>query len=117
MWTTLQYRAAIDDITGNKTASMRQYELSDEEHPSPVLHPRHKYFKTAGWEDEWVDAAEAIGKEKCVFIIYSVGCIYINSFITRLSVYSITCFHSHHQRPQNLKMNLRVTLALTPSKS
>jgi hypothetical protein len=27
----LQYRAAIDDITGNKTASLRQYELSDEE--------------------------------------------------------------------------------------
>ena len=27
----LQYRAAIDDITGNKTASLRQYELSDDE--------------------------------------------------------------------------------------
>ena len=27
----LQYRAAIDDVTGNKTASLWQYELSDEE--------------------------------------------------------------------------------------
>ena len=27
----LQYRVAIDNITGNKTASLRQYELSDEE--------------------------------------------------------------------------------------
>ena len=27
-----------------------------------VLHPRHKlsYFKNAGWEDEWIDAAERI---------------------------------------------------------
>jgi hypothetical protein len=27
-----------------------------------VLHPRHKlaYFKTAGWEDEWISAAENI---------------------------------------------------------
>lgn len=27
-----------------------------------VLHPRHKlaYFKTAGWEDEWISAAEHI---------------------------------------------------------
>jgi hypothetical protein len=27
-----------------------------------VLHPRHKlkYFKNAGWEDEWIDAAENI---------------------------------------------------------
>jgi hypothetical protein len=27
----LKIRAAIDDITGNKTASLQQYELSDEE--------------------------------------------------------------------------------------
>jgi hypothetical protein len=27
----LQYRAAIDDIAGNKTASLRQYELDEEE--------------------------------------------------------------------------------------
>jgi len=27
-----------------------------------VLHPRHKlnYFKTAGWEDEWIAKAEEI---------------------------------------------------------
>ena len=27
-----------------------------------MLHPRHKlnYFKIAGWEQEWIDAAEAI---------------------------------------------------------
>jgi hypothetical protein len=27
-----------------------------------VLHPQHKlkYFKNAGWEDEWIDAAEDI---------------------------------------------------------
>lgn len=30
--------------------------------PSPVLHPRHKlrYFRQAGWEDEWISAAEEI---------------------------------------------------------
>jgi hypothetical protein len=27
----LQYRAAIDDVTSNKTAGLRQYELNDEE--------------------------------------------------------------------------------------
>jgi hypothetical protein len=27
----LQYRVAIDDITGNKSASLRQYELDDDE--------------------------------------------------------------------------------------
>lgn len=27
----LQYRAAIDDIVGNKTANLRQYELDEEE--------------------------------------------------------------------------------------
>ena len=27
----LQYRVAIDDIAGNKTASLRKYEVSDEE--------------------------------------------------------------------------------------
>jgi len=27
-----------------------------------VLHPHHKlkYFKTVGWEDKWIDAAEQI---------------------------------------------------------
>ena len=27
-----------------------------------VLHPRHKlqYFKTASWEEEWIEAAEEI---------------------------------------------------------
>jgi len=27
----LEYRAAIDDVTGSKTAGLRQYELNDEE--------------------------------------------------------------------------------------
>ena len=27
----LQYREAVDDISGNKTANMHQYELNDEE--------------------------------------------------------------------------------------
>lgn len=31
-----------------------------------VLHPRHKlhYFKTAGWEDEWVETACNIVREE-----------------------------------------------------
>jgi hypothetical protein len=31
-----------------------------------VLHPRHKlqYFKAAGWEDEWIDAAHVIVREE-----------------------------------------------------
>jgi hypothetical protein len=35
-------------------------------HPSLVLHPRHKlkYFKTAGWEDDWIDAAETIVRDE-----------------------------------------------------
>ena len=35
-------------------------------HPPLVLHPRHKlkYFKTAGWEDDWVDAAETIVRDE-----------------------------------------------------
>jgi len=28
---SLQYREAVDDISGNKTANMHQYELNDEE--------------------------------------------------------------------------------------
>jgi hypothetical protein len=33
---------------------------------NPVLHPRHKlkYFKTVGWEDEWIDAAEQIVRDE-----------------------------------------------------
>ena len=31
---------------------------------TPSLHPRYKlrYFKKAGWEDEWIDVAENIVK-------------------------------------------------------
>ena len=31
-----------------------------------VLHPHHKlhYFKTAGWEDEWIDTAHNIVSEE-----------------------------------------------------
>jgi hypothetical protein len=31
-----------------------------------VLHPRHKlsYFKTAGWEDEWIKTAEALVRDE-----------------------------------------------------
>ena len=31
-----------------------------------VLHPRHKlqYFKTAGWEEEWIEAAEEIVRDE-----------------------------------------------------
>lgn len=31
-----------------------------------MLHPQHKlvYFKTAGWEDEWISAAEHIVRNK-----------------------------------------------------
>jgi hypothetical protein len=31
-----------------------------------VLHPRHKlkYFKTVGWEDEWIDAVEQIVRDE-----------------------------------------------------
>jgi hypothetical protein len=31
-----------------------------------VLHPRHKlqYFRVAGWEDEWIDAAHTIVREE-----------------------------------------------------
>jgi hypothetical protein len=31
-----------------------------------VLHPRHKlqYFKTAGWEDEWVETARNIVRDE-----------------------------------------------------
>jgi hypothetical protein len=31
-----------------------------------VLHPRHKlsYFKNAGWEDEWVETAEALVRDE-----------------------------------------------------
>jgi len=31
-----------------------------------VLHPRHKltYFKAAGWEDEWINAAEQIIRDE-----------------------------------------------------
>ena len=31
-----------------------------------VLHPRHKlhYFKTAGWEEEWIDMAHNIVREE-----------------------------------------------------
>ncbi len=31
-----------------------------------VLHPRHKlhYFKTAGWQKEWIEAAHAILREE-----------------------------------------------------
>jgi hypothetical protein len=31
-----------------------------------VLHPRHKlsYFKNAGWEDEWIDTAEALIRDE-----------------------------------------------------
>ena len=33
---------------------------------SLVLHPRHKlhYFKTAGWEEEWIDTAHNIVREE-----------------------------------------------------
>ena len=33
------------------------------------------------------------------------------------SIAHLSRLHSHHQRPQNLKLNLRITLALTLSKS
>ena len=31
-----------------------------------VLHPRHKlhYFKTAGWEDDWIETARGIVREE-----------------------------------------------------
>ena len=31
-----------------------------------VLHPRHKlhYFKTAGWEDTWIETARTIVREE-----------------------------------------------------
>jgi hypothetical protein len=31
-----------------------------------VLHPRHKlhYFKSAGWEDEWIETARSIVREE-----------------------------------------------------
>jgi len=33
---------------------------------SLVLHPRHKlqYFKTAGWEEDWIEAAEQIVRDE-----------------------------------------------------
>jgi hypothetical protein len=32
----------------------------------PVLHPRHKlaYFKSAGWEDDWIETAEKLVRDR-----------------------------------------------------
>ncbi|KAJ8579264.1 hypothetical protein M405DRAFT_754714, partial [Rhizopogon salebrosus TDB-379] len=47
----------------------RYYELTDTSEVyriAMVLHPCHKlsYFKNAGWEDEWVDTAEALIRDE-----------------------------------------------------
>ncbi|TFK60382.1 hypothetical protein BDN72DRAFT_779492 [Pluteus cervinus] len=49
---------------GKKTLN-RYYSLTDESvayRIAMVLHPRHKleYFRSAGWEDSWVDEAECL---------------------------------------------------------
>lgn len=40
--------------------------LTGNMHYSLVLHPRHKlqYFKKAGWEEEWIEAAEEIVRDE-----------------------------------------------------
>ncbi|KAG1895975.1 uncharacterized protein F5891DRAFT_959346 [Suillus fuscotomentosus] len=59
-------RAAV--CLAKKTVN-RYYELTDTSEVyriAMVLHPRHKlsYFKNAGWEDEWVDTAEALVRDE-----------------------------------------------------
>ncbi|KIK32878.1 hypothetical protein CY34DRAFT_39087, partial [Suillus luteus UH-Slu-Lm8-n1] len=47
----------------------RYYELTDRSevyHIAMVLHPHHKlaYFKTARWEDDWINTAETLVRDK-----------------------------------------------------
>ncbi|KAG0692110.1 hypothetical protein DFH29DRAFT_818224 [Suillus ampliporus] len=82
---TIKYWQALDDFTGDRKFGLCNFELSKKEwkiatqlhdtltldrycsltnssqtyHIAMVLHPHHKlnYFKTAGWEPEWIQTA------------------------------------------------------------
>ncbi|KAG0701873.1 hypothetical protein DFH29DRAFT_760631, partial [Suillus ampliporus] len=78
----LVHREAIDTVTQRRELGLRKFELGDHEWEiveqlrdilkltdssevyriAMVLHPHHKlsYFKSAGWEDDWISTAEAL---------------------------------------------------------
>ena len=108
-----------------------------------VLHPRHKlhYFKTAGWEDEWINTARNIVREEfdrtyafmdfdgevvsknevreCLkfFIVYL---LLLNVTVTsprHRPIYSTICQHYQLQFHQNSATNLIGTSVPIPNKS
>ena len=108
-----------------------------------VLHPCHKlhYFKTAGWEDEWIDTARDIVREEFdrtyafmdldddevvsinkvrespgfIIVVYL---LLLNATSPRhRPIYSTICQHYLLLYHQNSGMNLIGTSVLTPSKS
>ncbi|KAJ6561196.1 hypothetical protein DFH09DRAFT_921392 [Mycena vulgaris] len=81
----LQYRKAVDSLTGDRKLDLRIYEMDDAEwlvaqqladvleyydktdhsetyRIAMILRPKHKlaYFRKAGWEDAWIRSAEQL---------------------------------------------------------
>ena len=107
-----------------------------------VLHPRHKlhYFKTAGWEDEWINTARDIVREEFdrtyAFMDFDGEAVSMNEvrkspkffivvYLLLLCVtsphhppiYSTICRHYLLLCHQNSTMNLIGTSVPAPSKS
>ncbi|KAJ8582620.1 hypothetical protein M405DRAFT_690829, partial [Rhizopogon salebrosus TDB-379] len=66
----LKYLPSICAAVGLAKKTLdRYYQLTDSSEVyriAMVLHPHHKlsYFKTAGWEDEWIKTAEALVRDE-----------------------------------------------------